>query len=189
MEWRVVADIAVGLAVPLGTAGLFALRWISLREVLFVVLGFLIGLSFELFIGLLPGFIVFKMRWPLPMVTILVSHSLWDAGLLMAGCVLAGVVLRRRLSDVCARFDWRELAVMALWGAGSAFVVELVGNGVMWEYQPRGWNPVWITINGQGYTAFIQLVWVVAPVVFYLGCLGISRYFSRQRHEGEKICR
>lgn len=175
MEWRVVADIAIGLAVPAAAAGLFAVKRISAREVLFCAWGFLIGLSFELFIGLWPGFIVFKMSWPLPVVTILISHSLWDAGIFMIGCFLAGIILRRRLSDVCAKFDWRELAAMVLWGAGSAFVVELIGNGVMWEYVPGRWNPVWITVNGQGYTAFIQVVWVAAPVVFYLGCLGIGR--------------
>ncbi|MFA6448550.1 MAG: hypothetical protein WCX65_03695 [bacterium] len=181
MEWRVVADIAIGLAAPAGALALFAARRIALREVLFVALGIVIGLTFELFIGFMPGFIVFKMSWPLPMVTILISHSLWDGGLFMAGCVIARIILRRPLSGVCAAFDWRELAIMIAWGAASAFVVELIGNGVMWEYQPQKWNPVWITIRGQGYTAFIQIVWLVAPVVFYLGCLRISKALGYPR--------
>jgi hypothetical protein len=183
LECRVMADIAIGLAVPAGAAALYALGRISMREVLFIVLGIIIGLAFELFIGFMPGFIAFKMHWPLPLVTILLSHSLWDGGLFMAGCVLARIILRRPLSRICAAFDWRELAIMVAWGAVSAFVVELIGNGVMWEYQPQEWNPVWITIHGQGYTAFIQLVWLAAPVVFYLGCLGIDRAMRRSRPE------
>lgn len=112
MEWRVITDIAIGLAAPVGAAALYAARRIAMREVLFIVLGIIIGLTFELFIGFMPGFIVFKMHWPLPQVTIFISHSLWDGGLFMAGCVLARIILRRPLSRICAAFDWRELAIM-----------------------------------------------------------------------------
>jgi hypothetical protein len=53
--------------------------------------------------------------------------------------------------------------------------VELIGNGVIWEYRVLDWNPVWLTIGEQGYTVLPQLIWVAAPVVYYLGVLRINR--------------
>ena len=64
---------------------------------------------------------------------------------------------------------------MWLWGAGQEFVVELLGNGVIWEYKVQTWNPVWITVGGRGYTILPQLIWAVAPIVYYLGFVRINR--------------
>ncbi|MEZ5504319.1 MAG: hypothetical protein R3E50_17290 [Halioglobus sp.] len=51
----------------------------------------------------------------------------------------------------------------------------LMGNGVIWEYRVHRWNPVWLTIGGQGYTVLPQVIWVVAPIIHYLGCIRINR--------------
>lgn len=180
MDWQVAADMAVAAAVPLGAAVLFAARVISRREVYFLVLGVFIGMIFELFLSFMgPGFISFKMEWPLPREAIFVCHALWDGGLFMGGYALAWLILRRPRGEMCAAFDWRELAIMTAWGAASSVAVELVGNGVMWEYHPQKWNPVWLTAGGRGYTVFIQVVWLVVPAVFYFGCIGISRGMRR----------
>ena len=68
---------------------------------------------------------------------------------------------------------------MMVWGfaVGSTweFAVELMGNGVIWEYRVYSWNPVWLTIGEQGYTILPQLIWVVAPIVYYLGFIRINR--------------
>ena len=176
MEWRSVADMAIGIAVPVAAAVLFVAGRFRAREILFLIWGFLIGAAFEFFIGFQgPVFFTVKMHWPLPMGTYYLCHSLWDGGLFMAGIALAGLLLRKPFMSVCRAFNWKELAVMTVWGAGTAFVVEMIGNGVIWEYHPMKWNPVWITVRGQGYTAFIQIVWLVAPFVFYMGCIGINR--------------
>lgn len=179
MEWQVIADMAVGTAVLVGGVGLLAARLIALREFLFLALGFLIGMTFEQFLSFMgPGFISFEMEFPVPRAAIYVCHSLWDGGLFMGGYLSVWLLTRKPRGEICTAFDWRELAIMVAWGFLSSIVIEVIGNGIIWEYQQVAWNPVWLTIAGQGYTIFIQLVWLVAPVIFYFGCLKISRRVS-----------
>ena len=66
-------------------------------------------------------------------------------------------------------------ASMWAWGVGSEFVVELLGNGVIWRYELQYWNPVWITLNGRMYTLLPQFIWTIAPIVFYAGAIFITR--------------
>lgn len=176
MTWQVAADLAVGTAVPVCGIGLWLTNRISRREALFLAWGVLLGASFEIVLfSLGPDFLSMKMTWPLPASTVWLWHSFWDGGLFLAGYALAALVLRKPRERVARRFDIPEVAVMTVWGAASAFVVEWVGNGVIWQYHPKPWNPVWIEFAGQDYTALIQIVWLVAPAVFHMGCVGISR--------------
>lgn len=121
--------------------------------------------------------IVIHQEWPLPDITRTIAHCFWDSMLFIIGYWLAKFLMKN--NPCCSEFDWRELTIMVLWGSIQEFVVELSSNGVMWEYIEQPWNPVWLTINGQGYTLLPQLVWLVAPVFFYLGVLKInSKYLD-----------
>jgi hypothetical protein len=172
ITWQVVADIIVGIAVPTFFLTLFFLKRLGKRELLFWLWSMVIGAAFELTVFIfIPNWLMFKMYWPMPYVTIAIWHTLWDGGLFMAGFFAAALVTRKPAREVCTRFDIGELAVMVVWGAVSAFVVEFIGNGIIWEYLPQRYNPVWITIGDQGYTAFIQIVWLIVPFIFYFGCL------------------
>lgn len=183
MDWRILADIAIGLAVPAGFAAAFAAGRATKRELYILAAGFVIGAAFEFFTWAMgPDFFFVIKRWPLPMATYYLCHSSWDAGLFFAGYLLCAALLRKPRAAVAARFDWRELGIMTAWGAGTAFFVELAGNGVIWQYVPGPWNPVWITVDGRGYTIFIQAVWLAAPAVFYLCCLGISKINRASNH-------
>lgn len=176
MDWRIIADITIGTAIPILFVLLYTYGKVSKREIAFFITGFLIGCVFEFFIWFMgPSFFFVKMHWPFPWPTYYICHSFWDGGLFMAGYYLAGMVLQKPRATLCTVFNWRELAVMTIWGTVTAFFVELSGNGIIWQYIPRSWNPVWITLNGQGYTVFIQIVWMVVPAVFYFTCLAISR--------------
>lgn len=183
VTWQVVADIIVGIVVPAFFITLFLLKRIDKREMQFWIWGMIIGAGFELAVFLIiPNWLIFKMHWPMPYFTISIWHTLWDGGLFMAGFYAAAVITRKSTADICTDFNGKELAIMVVWGACSAFIVELIGNGTIWEYIPQRYNPVWITVGNQGYTAFIQIVWLIVPFVFYFGCLLInSRYKSKNR--------
>jgi len=94
-----------------------------------------------------------------------IGHSLWDGGLFMAGL---GLVFGLRPAPHLRKFDFRELAVLILWGIGSAIVLEIIGSLGIWEYIPSWWNPELFQVNGRSITALAPLTWMIAPIPFYL---------------------
>jgi len=99
--------------------------------------------------------------WPVFMI----GHSLWDGLLFLAG--LALVVLLRpapHLTHLC----WQDLAILVGWGQVSALAVELSGIWAGgWAYVPgHWWNPTLFWTRGEPITLFIQVVWLVASVVY-----------------------
>ncbi len=106
------------------------------------------------------------------------AHSIWDGGLFMTGVLLCRSLLGRE-----SRFlgwDWRELGIMEVWGIGQELLVEYLFNGRVWNYVPLPWNPVIIpplpgSATTVGYTLIPQLVWVIAPIVFYYLLLKLHR--------------
>jgi hypothetical protein len=174
MLWQVGADIAIATAIPLVTAVLYFSGRIQLRHVGLMAWGFAVGSTWEFTFYFLGDTIhTMHTEWPLPIVTLHLLHTFWDAGLFMVGYWLCLSILKT--TDCCTRFRWSELGIMLLWGAGQEFVVELMGNGVIWEYRVYDWNPVWLTVGEQGYTVLPQLIWVVAPIIYYLGFIRINR--------------
>lgn len=172
--WQIWADIFVGFGIPVLTAALYLAGRIRRKHVWMVVWGFAVGSTWEFAFYLLGDSIhTLRVEWPLPIITLHLSHTFWDAGLFMVGYWLCLGILKN--PDCCTRFRCSELSIMLLWGAGQEFVVELMGNGVIWEYRVLSWNPVWITVGEQGYTILPQLIWVIAPVVYYLGLLRINQ--------------
>jgi hypothetical protein len=177
MIWQVWADIALGLTVPIATAYLYFSGRIQLKHVWFMAWGFAVGSTWEFtnyFLG--NTYHAMKVAWPMPMITLHLLHTFWDAGLFIIGYWLCLFILRT--TNCCTRFRWTEVAIMWLWGVGQEFTVELMGNGVIWEYQVLSWNPVWITIGGQGYTLVPQLIWAIAPVIYYVGFIRINRLYG-----------
>lgn len=73
------------------------------------------------------------------------------------------------------RFRWSELAVLLVWGSVFELVVELSASGVAWVYIPRWWNPALFQFRGADITLMPQLIWIAAPIVFYLVALAIRR--------------
>jgi hypothetical protein len=114
---------------------------------------------------------------PLPLITLHLCHTFWDAGLFIIGYWLCLGLLKT--ATCCTRFRWSELLIMWLWGSGQGILVELMGNGVIWEYRVHAWNPVWLTLGEQDYTLYPQLIWAIAPVVFYLGLLRINTAYEQ----------
>ena len=63
------------------------------------------------------------------------------------------------------------LLIMIIWGSFSEFLVDLNGNGKLWLFIENWYNPVFITINDNGLTIIPQLIWFVAPIIYYFTVL------------------
>jgi hypothetical protein len=108
---------------------------------------------------------------PVSPAVIVVMHSLWDGGLFLLGVGLARLVCG---GPVLARFRPGELVVLVVWGQASELWVEMTSTlGEAWAYIPRPWNPALFSFNDQDITLMPQLIWLIAPIVFYLIALKI----------------
>jgi hypothetical protein len=174
MIWQVWVDIAISLAIPVTTIYLYYTHRIQKKHLGIMIWGFIIGSTWEFsfyFMG--DSLHIMKTEWPMPIITLHVCHTFWDAGLFIVGYWLCLLFIGS--PDCCTKFRWIELIIMWVWGVGQAFVVELLGNGVIWEYRVLAWNPEWITIGSQSYTILIMVIWMIAPIVYYLGFIRINR--------------
>ena len=141
--------------------------------------GVLIGATWEIgFYFLGPEFsstpiYVFSTDPPFPSIILHVAHCFWDGGLFMVGAFL---VYKLLAPPHLVRFRWSELGVMLGWGVAQEIAVELfsIGGG-MWLYQSRWYNPSLFEIGDSPFTLLPILIWVAAPVVFYLLALPINR--------------
>jgi len=101
-----------------------------------------------------------------------VAHSLQDGLLFMIGY---GLCLEWLPSPHFVKFNWFELGIMLWWGNISELIVDLVGNGFVWQYHVTWYNPAMFHWNEQVYTCLPQFTWLVAPCIFYLIVLNFTR--------------
>jgi hypothetical protein len=148
-------------------------------------LGVAIGLTWEIPIFLSAIFatnpiVGFLREPPLHPAVFMVAHSFWDGGLFLAGLALVRALCAH---PVLVAFRWQELGVLILWGQLSALAVEIVSvinRG--WVYSGlHSWNPVLFQVADHPITVIPQLIWLGAPVVYYLGALGLARLDSINR--------
>ena len=79
------------------------------------------------------------------------------------------------------RFSWRELGIMLLFGGIQELIVELVAlHSRAWTYNTRWWNPSLFEFGHGQITPLPQLIWFVAPIVFYQACLKIHGRYRKQ---------
>lgn len=97
----------------------------------------------------------------------LVAHAFWDGGLFLLGLALVRALCAH---PVLASFRWPEIALFVVWGQASALAVE-VGSVLNqgWVYDAgRASNPVLFRVAGHPITLLPQLIWLAAPVAYYL---------------------
>ncbi len=170
-------DLLVGYGLPVlvlllgrSYAGIGSLFW----------LGVVIGLLWEIPIFVMSGadvglpLITFVRTPPVHWLFFLVGHTLWDGGLFLVGIGLIHLLCP---APVLRSFAGRELAVLLVWGQLSALCVELISIGNDgWVYLTTySWNPVLFRARGYGVTLLPQLIWLLAPVLYYFGALFIPR--------------
>ena len=186
-----VVDIVIALAV----LGFFTYMHFSRRfspAVWYMFwLGVLLGATWEIgFYFLGPKFssapiYIFNTEPPYPSIILHVMHCFWDGGLFMIGVAF---VYRFLKPPHLVRFRWPELGVMLLWGVLQETVVELLSiGGGMWVYQPRWYNPSLFELNHSYFTLLPILIWVIAPIIFYLLALAINRKWDTITTGKEKV--
>jgi hypothetical protein len=142
-------------------------------------LGVVIGLTWEvpLFLSMIfasDPIVGFIREPPLHPIVFMFAHAFWDGGLFLLGLAF----IRALCADpVLARFRWPEIAVFILWGQVSALAVEVssVLNQAWVYHGAHPWNPVLFQVAGHPITLVPQLIWLAAPVAYYLGALRITR--------------
>jgi hypothetical protein len=165
-------DFAVGIIAPLMVYGLVRLGLLERYFWRLFWLGFGIGLTWEVPMQVLnqlgPELAAhaYVRPPPVPFIVIIIMHSSWDGGLFLLGLALCRLILR---GPVLARFNAIELLILIVWGQASELWVELTATfGEAWHYIPRSWNPALFSFNGQPITLLPQLIWLAAPILFYL---------------------
>ncbi len=116
---------------------------------------------------------------PFPLIFLSLLHTLWDGALFLVGVGLVYLICK---PPHLTKFRWSELSVLLIWGVSSELAVELTATySSLWEYQRKWWNPVLFKFNNQNITLIPQLVWLVAPIIFYLMALPLNRRYGAQR--------
>ena len=133
--------------------------------------GFLLGMTWELTFYLVgPQFSAdppyhLAVPFPLHPAAQPILHSFWDAALFVIGAALVRALCR---APHFLRLRLSELFVLLLWGQLQELCVELLASGTgTWTFVPRPWNPALFAWGAGHVTLVPQLIWLVAPVVFY----------------------
>ena len=172
-------DIAIAVSIPVTFIILFATRSISRYVWVLFWIGCCVGATWEIpfyFIG--PDFsqhplYILRTPTPYPLFFLHFVHCFWDGGLLVLGYLFVRLFCR---PPHLVGFRAAELAVLLIWGGLQELIVELLSAGSAgWAFIPRWWNPSLFLFKGTHITLLPQLIWVAAPIVFYLIALRVRR--------------
>jgi hypothetical protein len=94
----------------------------------------------------------------------------------MAPLLGAGQVKKVCRGPHFQEFRFLELAVLLVWGGLQELAVELISSGSSgWVYVPHWWNPSMFQFRGSDITLLPQLIWVVAPIAFYVIAIRLKK--------------
>ena len=88
------------------------------------------------------------------------------------GIFFCNIILKN--DDYLEKFNSKALLIMIVWGSVSEFLIDLNCNGKLWLFIENWYNPVFITINGNNMTMIPQLIWLIAPLLYYISILRFS---------------
>jgi len=175
-------DLSIAISVPVLFIFLRLTSKIGKYDWVMFWIGCAVGALWELpFYFLGPSFLadplyVLRTRMPYPPLLLHVVHCFWDGGLLMVGVLLVRKLCR---TPQFAGFRWQELAVLLIWGAVQELAVELIATrSFAWAYVPHWWNPSMFKFGGSDITLVPQLIWLIAPIIFYLAAIKIRKAVS-----------
>ena len=171
------AAFIIGNSAPLLFIILLKTEKISREFFNLYFLGVLVGLTWEIPFALAgKSFHLILIDWPIdfPLVRN-ITYSFIDGLIFIVGVLLAKAYLKNK--HFLYKFNLTALLIMIIWGSFSEFLVDLNGNGKLWLFLENWYNPVFITINDNGLTIIPQLIWFIAPIVYYFTVL---KYLSKK---------
>ena len=166
-----VIDFSIGLSIMLLIQAFYAFKKIEKKTWILYWIGVLLGLAWELPMSIANEYSPFppaSFMTPMPthFIVIVITHSFWDGGLFLVGYCL---VLQCCNEPHFRKFNYKELGVLLLWGQISELSVELMSTfNNAWVFNVYWWNPLLFVFNDHNITLLPQLIWLVAPFVFYL---------------------
>lgn len=138
-------------------------------------LGFILGLMWEVKLIIAnemspfpPASYIIPTPLPSPYssITIIITHSLWDGGLFLLGVWFVQLICKKPILE---KFKPSELIILLIYGQISTLIVELLSTSSGgWEYYVYVWNPLLFSFLGHNITLLPQLIWVLAPIAFYV---------------------
>ncbi len=172
-------DLAIGFGTP---AVLFAFyRKSKISRYIWVLfwIGVCLGITWEVPIFLMSTLsrtplITWIRPFPVHYLWFLISHLFWDGGLFLPGVVF---VYALRHAHYFSKFNFGEMIVLLVYGQVSELLVEIsstMNDG--WVYIDRyWWNPVLFNCNHHPITLLPQLIWLIAPAIFYVIALRLKQ--------------
>jgi len=177
--WEI--DFAIGTATPVAVGFLYYRKIID-RYIWFLFwLGCALGLTWEIpmsgVTALDPANAVLGYAYVHPhFLAIIVMHTFWDGGLFLLGVLLVRLLCP---APIFAKFSAREFLVLIVWGQASELWVETTSIlGQAWHFIPRSYNPALFKFMGHDVTLMPQLIWLAAPIAFYLIAVPARRKFA-----------
>lgn len=179
-------DLIIAVIIPVVFYTAYTRGTVSTFEWQLFVLGCFVGLTWEIgFFSQGPVFNndpLYVLHSPFPVHPMLqpFAHALWDGAIFWIGVRLVFLICGAASFTV---FRLKELAVLLTWGISSALIVEVGASSSGWAYVPRWWNPVILVPD---ITLLPLLVWIIAPVAFYLLALRVHQHLQHL-HVAEQI--
>ena len=171
MMW---AAFIIGNSAPIIFSILYYFGFISKMFQLFII-GILIGFLWEIPFGLAgDSFHLILINWPIDIpLARNITYSFIDSLIFLIGVFLARLVLKD--FNFLYQFNCKALAIMVFWGSFSEFLIDLNGNGKLWLFIENWYNPVFISIKNNDLTIIPQLIWLFAPILYYLAILKCAK--------------
>ena len=151
-------------------------------------IGFLLGLCWELPLSIanvISSFPPARFITPVPLtvpfstIIIIITHSLWDGGLFLLGVGFVYLICKKPYFE---KFKLSEIIIFIIYGQVSELIVELSSTfSNAWEYNVYWWNPRLFIFNGHNITLLAQLIWLVAPIIFYFFVLRINKRLVKKQ--------
>jgi hypothetical protein len=165
----------VGSSSPIIFFLLYQLGYISKKIIALFIIGVCVGFSWEIpfaFAG--ESFHLILVDWPidLPLARNM-NYAFLDSLIFLIGIFLCNKILKN--DDYLYTFNTKALLIMIVWGSISEFLIDLNCNGKLWLFLENWYNPVFVSINGNNMTLIPQLIWLVAPIIYYLTVLKLMK--------------
>jgi hypothetical protein len=172
----------IGFLICIGVVILYKLNKVDMFIFKLFWIGCLIGMTWELPLSLANVFSIYppaSFITPLPIsvpfstLMIIITHSFWDGALFLLGMGFVKILCKK---EHFVSFKMCELGIFLLYGQISELIVELASTySNAWEYNAYLWNPLLFVFNRHNITLLPQLIWLVAPVIFYYFVLKLKR--------------
>ena len=143
----------VGSSSPIIFFFLYQLGYISKKIITLFIIGICVGFTWEIPFALARN----------------INYAFLDSLIFLIGIFLCNKILKH--DDYLYTFNTKALLIMIAWGSISEFLIDLNCNGKLWFFLENWYNPVFVSINGNNMTIIPQLIWLIAPIIYYLTVL------------------